>query len=82
MSAHPILSKLLSHGLTQMEIHRRSGIPQSTISHLHTGRRGKRPSYDVIVKLEKLLRDISTASASFTDVSSLGEGANEHHPCD
>jgi predicted transcriptional regulator len=64
MNAKTIIDRLLSHGLTQMEIHRRWGIPQSTISHLHTGARGKRTSYEVVQRLKDALKEIDPAEAA------------------
>lgn len=49
-----MIADLMRDGLTQMEIERRSGIDQSTVSGIYTGRRGKRISYEVMLKLKSL----------------------------
>ncbi|MBJ9709856.1 helix-turn-helix domain-containing protein [Burkholderia gladioli] len=58
MNAKTIIEKLLANGLSQSEIQRRWGIPQATISHLYTGSRGKRTSYETMRQLEKALEDV------------------------
>ncbi|WP_186139337.1 helix-turn-helix domain-containing protein [Burkholderia gladioli] len=58
MNAQSIISDLMAAGLTQMEIERRSGVDQSTVSGLYTGKRGKRVSYEVISKLQALHDEI------------------------
>ncbi|MDR8077827.1 helix-turn-helix domain-containing protein [Burkholderia cenocepacia] len=58
MNAKTIIDKLLAHGLTQSEIQRRWGIPQATISHLYTGSRGRRTSYETMCRLNKALEDV------------------------
>ncbi|WP_223996488.1 helix-turn-helix domain-containing protein [Burkholderia gladioli] len=54
MNAQTLIADLMRSGLTQMEIERRSGVDQSTVSGLYTGKRGKRVSYEVVKKLETL----------------------------
>jgi len=54
MNPQAIISDLMKSGLTQMEIERRTGVDQSTISGLYTGKRGKRVSFDVANKLANL----------------------------
>lgn len=49
-----MIADLMQRGLTQMEIERLSGVDQSTVSAIHTGRRGKRVSYEVMSKLKRL----------------------------
>jgi len=61
MNAKVIISELLALGLTQMEMERRTGIDQSTISAIYTGRRGKRVSYDVMSRLANLLAESKAA---------------------
>jgi transcriptional regulator with XRE-family HTH domain len=58
MNAQSIIAELMQRGLTQKEIERRSGVDQSTVSSLYTGKRGKRVSYDVIVRLQSLLDEL------------------------
>lgn len=62
MNAQNIIAELLRRGLTQKEIERRSGVDQSTVSAIHTGRRGKRVSYEVVFKLQKLLDEVMAES--------------------
>jgi transcriptional regulator with XRE-family HTH domain len=62
MNAKVIISELLALGLTQMEMERRTGIDQSTISAIYTGRRGKRVSYDVMSRLANLLAESKAAA--------------------
>jgi transcriptional regulator with XRE-family HTH domain len=54
MSAKLLIDWLLERGLTQTEIERRSGVSQSMVSCIYTGKRGKRTSYDVVMKLQTL----------------------------
>lgn len=54
MNPQKLIADLMGANLTQKEIERRTGIDQSTISGLHTGKRGKRISYEVMVKLQAL----------------------------
>ncbi|WP_186101414.1 helix-turn-helix domain-containing protein [Burkholderia gladioli] len=63
MNAKTIIEKLLAHGLSQSEIQRRWGIPQATISHLYTGSRGKRTSYETMRQLERALEDVLREAA-------------------
>ncbi|HEM7889455.1 hypothetical protein [Burkholderia cepacia] len=58
MNPQAIISDLLNFGFTQMEIERRTGVDQSTISSLYTGKRGKRVSYEVGSKLQALHRAV------------------------
>lgn len=48
----------MAAGLTQMEIERRSGVDQSTVSGLYTGKRGKRVSFEVASKLQTLYAEV------------------------
>lgn len=54
MNPQTLIAELMGANLTQKEIERRTGVDQSTISGLHTGKRGKRISYEVMVKLQAL----------------------------
>jgi transcriptional regulator with XRE-family HTH domain len=54
MNPKTLIAELMAADLTQKEIERRTGVDQSTISGLHTGKRGKRISYEVMVKLQAL----------------------------
>jgi len=67
MSAQTILSELVTRGLTQKEIERRSGVHQSTVSAILTGRRGKRVSYNIVMSLQKLLDEVRAEQADSTD---------------
>jgi transcriptional regulator with XRE-family HTH domain len=67
MNAQSIIVELMQRGLTQKEIERRSGVDQSTVSSLYTGKRGKRVSYDVIVRLQNLLDEIRAESPPCAD---------------
>ncbi|WP_155626223.1 helix-turn-helix domain-containing protein [Burkholderia vietnamiensis] len=58
MNAQSIISALMAAGFTQMEIERRSGVDQSTVSGLYTGKRGKRVSYEVVRKLQALHSEV------------------------
>ncbi|MDN7544787.1 hypothetical protein [Burkholderia cenocepacia] len=58
MNAQSIISALMAAGLTQMEIERRSGVDQSTVSGLYTGKRGKRVSFEVASKLQTLYAEV------------------------
>lgn len=58
MNAQSIISALMVAGLTQMEIERRSGVDQSTVSGLYTGKRGKRVSFEVVSKLQALHAEV------------------------
>lgn len=64
MSAKLLIDGLLSAGLTQTEIERRSGVSQSMISCIHTGKRGKRTSYDIVMKLQALRDEVAGGAAS------------------
>jgi transcriptional regulator with XRE-family HTH domain len=67
MSAQTIISELVTRGLTQKEIERRSGVHQSTVSAILTGRRGKRVSYDIVMSLQKLLDEVRAEQVKSTD---------------
>ncbi|WP_158658369.1 helix-turn-helix transcriptional regulator [Achromobacter sp. AONIH1] len=58
MDSKNLINRLLTHGLTQAEIQRRAGVSQSTVSHLHTGKRGKRTSFEIVQRLDALLREV------------------------
>jgi transcriptional regulator with XRE-family HTH domain len=67
MNAQTMIAELLGRGLTQKEIERRCGVDQSTVSAIHTGRRGKRVSYEVVMKLKKLLDEVMAESPPASD---------------
>lgn len=54
MKANLLVHELILLGLTQLEIEQRSGVGQSVVSDLKTGRKGKRVSYETVVALERL----------------------------
>lgn len=58
MNAQAMIADLMGAGLTQMEIERRSGVDQSTVSGLYTGKRGRRVSYEVVSKLQALHAEV------------------------
>lgn len=62
LEAKAALDQLMLLKLTQPEIARRSGLSQPTISHLATGRRGKRTSFDVTKRLNDLLAEVRRAA--------------------
>lgn len=62
LEAKAALDQLIAMKLTQPEIARRSGVSQPTISHLATGRRGKRTSFDVTRRLNDLLTKVRQAA--------------------
>jgi transcriptional regulator with XRE-family HTH domain len=62
MDAKTLIDELLGAGMTQMEIERRSGVDQSTISGIKTGKRGKRPAYETMVALKKLRDSMARAA--------------------
>ncbi|NML34910.1 helix-turn-helix domain-containing protein [Paraburkholderia antibiotica] len=53
-----MIADLMKAGLTQKEIERRSGVDQSTVSSLHTGKRGKRVSYETVSRLQQVWRQV------------------------
>jgi transcriptional regulator with XRE-family HTH domain len=67
MNAQSIIAELMQRGLTQKEIERRSGVDQSTVSSLYTGKRGKRVSHDVIVRLQNLLDEVRVEGPPASD---------------
>lgn len=67
MNAQTIITELMKRGLTQKEIERRSGVDQSTVSAIYTGRRGKRVSYDVVMRLQTLLDEVMAESPPASD---------------
>lgn len=58
MNAQAMIADLMGSGLTQMEIERRTGVDQSTVSGLYTGKRGKRVSYEVVTRLQALHAEV------------------------
>jgi transcriptional regulator with XRE-family HTH domain len=62
MDAKTLIDELLGAGMTQMEIERRSGVDQSTISGIKTGKRGKRPAYETVDALKKLRDSVVRAA--------------------
>lgn len=58
MNWQQIVNDILNTGLTQAELGVKVGCPQSTISDFSSGKRGKRPSWNVgsaLVELHKSL---------------------------
>lgn len=54
MNATQLIHDLLNLGLKQRAICEKTGLSQSTVAQLNTGRRGKRPSYETVSKLAVL----------------------------
>ncbi|WP_157661675.1 helix-turn-helix domain-containing protein [Burkholderia ubonensis] len=67
MNAADIVKELSERGLTQLEIQRRSGVHQSTVSAIKTGRRGTNIRHDIHMKLQTLLDEVRAESKSTTD---------------
>lgn len=61
MNANTIVRELMSLGLTQREIERRSGVKQCVVSALNTGRYGRRTPYDTLISLQKVLDEMRQA---------------------
>lgn len=59
MTANELVRHLIASGLTQKEIERRSGVHQSVVSALNTGRYGKRTPYTTMRALELLAEALS-----------------------
>lgn len=76
MNAQTIIAELLKHGLTQKEIERRCGVDQSTVSAIYTGRRGKRVSHEVVVKLQALLDEVMAESPPASDDAQNNPGGS------
>ena len=64
MNANNIVRELMSLGLTQREIERRSGVKQCVVSALNTGRYGRRTPYDTLVSLQRVLDDVKRSDNS------------------
>lgn len=54
MKANLLVHELSFLGLTQREIETRSGIGQSVVSALKTGRKGRRIPYETVIALERV----------------------------
>lgn len=66
MNANLIVRELIALGLTQMEIERRSGVDQSSVSALNTGRYGKRTPYTTVCALSELLNSVKAEAGPTT----------------
>ncbi|WP_322070954.1 helix-turn-helix domain-containing protein [Paraburkholderia bannensis] len=75
MDAKTLIDELLSAGLTQMEIERRSGVDQSTISGIKTGKRGKRPAFETVDALKRLRDSVVRASKRKAQLTAHPEAA-------
>lgn len=73
MNAQTLITEIMNAGLTQMEIERRSGVDQSTVSALYTGRRGKRVSYEIVSRLQVLHAEVCNSVSVVTDQAEVGE---------
>ncbi|WP_183714146.1 helix-turn-helix domain-containing protein [Paraburkholderia tropica] len=58
MRANLLVHELFLLGLTQKEVERRSGVGQSVVSALKTGRKGRRIPYETVVSLERLRDEV------------------------
>lgn len=63
MNAKNIAEHLIALGLSQSEVWRRAGVSQSTVSHILTGKRGKRTSFEVVQRLQALLLQVQQEKA-------------------
>ncbi|WP_175154566.1 helix-turn-helix domain-containing protein [Achromobacter piechaudii] len=63
MNAKNIAEQLIALGLSQSEVWRRAGVSQSTVSHILTGKRGKRTSFEVVQRLQALLLQVQQEKA-------------------
>ncbi|AZS80692.1 XRE family transcriptional regulator [Achromobacter spanius] len=63
MNAKNIAEQLIALGLSQSEVGRRAGVSQSTVSHILTGKRGKRTSFEVVQRLQALLLQVQQEKA-------------------
>jgi len=54
LDCRAFIASLMAAGLSQNEIASMADLSQSTIAKIHTGKRGKRISYEVMVKLQAL----------------------------
>ncbi|MDE1139554.1 MAG: helix-turn-helix domain-containing protein [Paraburkholderia tropica] len=75
MDAKTLIDELTAAGLTQMEIERRSGVDQSTISGIKTGKRGKRPTYQTVDALKRLRDAVVRSTKRKAQISAQPEAA-------
>lgn len=68
MNAKNIAEQLIALGLSQSEVWRRAGVSQSTVSHILTGKRGKRTSFEVVQRLQDLLLEVQQEKAGASHV--------------
>ncbi len=68
MNARNIAEQLIAHGLSQSDVWRRAGVSQSTVSHILTGKRGKRTSFEVVQRLQDLLLEVQQEKAGASHV--------------
>jgi len=66
MNAKNIAEQLIALGLSQSEVWRRAGVSQSTVSHILSGKRGKRTSFEVVHRLQDLLLEVQQEKAGAT----------------
>ncbi|MDN7965581.1 hypothetical protein QZM92_26735 [Burkholderia multivorans] len=72
-----MIADLMGSGITQMEIERRTGVDQSTVSGLYTGKRGKRVSYEVVIRLQALHAEVFGGGSRHDLAEPAKEGAKE-----
>lgn len=68
MNAKNIAEQLIALGLSQSDVWRRAGVSQSTVSHILTGKRGKRTSFEVVQRLQDLLLEVQQERAAASHV--------------
>ncbi|MDR5800599.1 helix-turn-helix domain-containing protein [Caballeronia sp. LZ001] len=76
MDIKTIIQDLISAGMTQMEIERQSGVDQSTISGILSGKRGKRPSYRTFDSLQRLHSRVAGSVCFLTHHSARSREGN------
>ncbi|MFY2611089.1 helix-turn-helix domain-containing protein [Achromobacter xylosoxidans] len=58
MNPKIIAEQLIALGLSQSDVWKRAGVSQSTVSHILSGKRGKRTSFEVVQRLQALLVEV------------------------
>ncbi|MFY1963614.1 helix-turn-helix domain-containing protein [Achromobacter xylosoxidans] len=58
MNPKIIAEQLIALGLSQSDVWKRAGVSQSTVSHILSGKRGKRTSFEVVQRLHALLVEV------------------------
>ncbi|MFA1682506.1 helix-turn-helix domain-containing protein [Achromobacter dolens] len=58
MNPKIIAEQLIALGLSQSDVWKRAGVSQSTVSHILSGKRGKRTSFEIVQRLQALLDEV------------------------